>query len=87
MSTLSLDDLGPKVRRSLGLESGCVCAGRRTGFVASIPVFETHGPAIDEPVIGALPGAAWIETGLHQLRVSEIQLPVTADLKRSGNCR
>lgn len=75
MSTLSLDDLGPKMRRKLGLETPCNCACTRTNFLPSIPVVEIIRSDPTGQRTRALPGAAWLRTGLHRLRVppSEVQ--------------
>jgi len=73
MSTLSLEDLGPEMRRNLGLEPSCRCAGSTTAFVASIPVVEARKPGAPESVTSDPPGAAWLRTGLHRLRVPRLQ--------------
>lgn len=75
MSTLSLDDLGPKMRRELGLESPRRCTGGiacLATIVVTIPVIETAGPATREPEPDDIPGAAWLRNGLHRLRVPHI---------------
>lgn len=76
MSTLSLADLGPKMRHALGLENSCKHAGFRSECVATvvvtIPVIETAGPATPKPGPTDTPGAAWLRTGLHRLRVPPV---------------
>lgn len=67
MSTLSLADLGPRMRRRLGLAPTCPCIARLQ-HVASIPVIETAGRTDVAAVGGETPGAAWLRTGLHRLR-------------------
>ena len=68
MSTLSLADLGSKTRRTLGLEAMCHCA-EAVAWVAVIPVIETVLRPEPNPANRELPGAAWLDTGLHRLRV------------------
>lgn len=68
MSTLSLADLGANTRRALGLEALCNCA-QGVARVAVIPVIEVASRPEPEAANRELPGAAWLNTGLHQLRV------------------
>ena len=75
MSTLSLEDLGPKMRRELGLEAPCRCAGRKTNFVATIPVIEAGSRRAFRSASNDPPGAAWLRTGLHRLRIPVPQPP------------
>jgi len=79
MSTLSLEDLGPKMRRELGLEAWCPCGGMTKGSVASIPVIEAGPPRASKPAREDQPGAAWLRTGLHRLRIPA-PLPPTATI-------
>ena len=65
MSTLSLADLGPNMRRELGLEALCKCA-EGVAWVAVIPIIETVSRQQPGPVNRELPGAAWLKTGLHR---------------------
>ena len=69
MSTLSLDDLGPKMRRELGLDTPCVCMRVERGFVASIPGMEVSKRTACGSAGSDLPGAIWLRTGLHRLRI------------------
>lgn len=69
MSTLSLDDLDTRTRRVLGLGVACNCACTRSLYPAIIPVVETCGPTPTSTTPGNRPGAAWLRTGLHRLRV------------------
>ncbi len=69
MSTLALEDLGPNMRRALGLEARYRCAGMKTGVVATIPVIEASPPGASRSASDDPPGAAWLRTGLHRLRV------------------
>lgn len=73
MSTLSLADLGPKMRRELGLDASCSCNDARqtmpAAVVATIPCVETVGPSTPESSPDDAPGAAWLRTGLHRLRI------------------
>ena len=69
MSTLSLEDLGPKLRRELGLEASCHCSSTNLHPVALIPVVEVLGPPKLEICTFDGPGAAWLRNGLHHLRV------------------
>jgi len=80
MSTLSLEDLGPKMRRELGLEAACACARCRSGPALRLLVVETVKSAPPEPAEGGLPGAAWLETGLHRLRVPMVQASSAASV-------
>lgn len=69
MSTLSLADLGPKIRRKLGLYTPCVCKRMERGFVASIPVMEVSKRTACGSAGSDLPGWIWLRTGLHRLRI------------------
>ena len=71
MSTLSLEDLGPKMRRELGLEGSCHCSSTSLVRVALIPVVEVIGPLKHEICATNGPGAAWLRNGLHRLRVPQ----------------
>ena len=71
MSTLSLEDLGPKMRRELGLEASCHCSSTNLHPVALIPVVEVLGPPKHESCALDGPGAAWLRNGLHRLRVPQ----------------
>jgi hypothetical protein len=85
MSTLSLADLGPKMRRELGLETLCNCACSNTGMVASIPVIEASRSQVSEPAGDDPRGTAWLKTGLHRLRIPALQSPATAVANRQGD--
>ena len=69
MSTLSLADLGPKMRRQLGLDTPCVCPRMERGYVASIPVMEVNKRSACDSAESELPGATWLRSGLHRLRI------------------
>lgn len=69
MSTLSLADLGPRMQHELGFETPCLCAGSNIGCAARIPVIETGRCTEVKAPDGDPPGAAWLNTGLHRLRV------------------
>lgn len=73
MSTLSLDDLGPRMRQALGLDRSCgqACNTFQRGgqVVATIPVIEAVEPAVRARDHAGLPGETWLRTGLHRLRV------------------
>ncbi|MFO7762309.1 MAG: hypothetical protein R6V61_01085 [Wenzhouxiangellaceae bacterium] len=86
MSTLSLADLGPRMRRELGFEAPCRCARSSTGCVATIPVIETGSRAEPKPPDSELPGAAWLSTGLHRLRIPRKQARLAATVGDSGDC-
>jgi len=86
MSTLSLEDLGPKMRRELGLEAPCRCAGRKTNFVATIPVIEAGPPRASMSASENPPGAAWLRTGLHRLRIPAFQPPSATAGKYQEDC-
>jgi len=80
MSTLSLEDLGPNMRRELGLEASCHCANTGHARVASIPVLEmvleTDSNSPERETRSAEnPGAAWLRTGLHLVRIPRIAGP------------
>jgi len=84
MSTLSLEDLGPNMRRELGLEASCHCANTGHARVASIPVLgmvfetvvETDRESPEREARSAeSPGAAWLRTGLHLVRIPRIAGP------------
>jgi hypothetical protein len=75
MSTLSLEDFDTRMRRALGLEARCNCACTRTPFRAILPVIETCGPTPTPENTENLPGAAWLRTGLHRLRVPSGNVP------------
>jgi len=86
MSTLSLADLGPKTRRALGLEITCNCESSLGDFVASIPVIavEVARPRAPESPDRDLPGAVWLKTGLHRLRIPAVQSLANAVVDRPG---
>lgn len=69
MSTLSLADLGPKMRRELGLHAPCACTGSSSRFVAKIPVVEVGRRPAGNLAGNELPGECWMKTGLHRLRI------------------
>jgi len=69
MSTLSLDDLDPKMRRELGLDASCRCRSERNRLSAVIRVVEIRSKEHRMEPKSGQPGADWIESGLHRLRV------------------
>ena len=78
MSTLSLEDLGAKMRRQLGLEVSCHYRNAGLAPVALIPVVEVTGPPKREIYSSDGPGAAWLRNGLHRLRVPQHSLSRTS---------
>jgi hypothetical protein len=68
MTTLSLEDLDPSARRSLGLTAACAACRRSPGPGATIPIALIGGECGPEAQRPA-PGDAWLRTGLHLLRV------------------
>ncbi|MBS3822573.1 MAG: hypothetical protein KGY53_01600 [Wenzhouxiangellaceae bacterium] len=85
MSTLSLADLGPRMQHELGFEPPCRCARSNTGCVATIPVIETGSLSEAKPLNSELPGAAWLSTGLHRLRIPRKQARLAATVGDSGD--
>lgn len=82
MSTLSLADLGSKMRLELGLDASTDCttstihqlARVDKSVVAIIPIIDLAGPVSRKSPIDDSPGAAWLRTGLHRLRLPKRDL-------------
>ena len=76
MSTLSLADFSPGTRRALGLgppcehPESCARATFESRYVATIPVLVITNASKQKPGPADIPGAAWLRTGLHRLRVA-----------------
>ena len=70
MTTLSLEDLDAATLRALGLDAPCRHPGCRDPALPVIPVVRID-ERVDTRESPDGPGAAWLATGLHRLRVAE----------------
>jgi len=75
MTTLSLADLDPKMRRQLGLEEPCdrsrsPSTANPTVTLPVVKVSHTAAPCQRQP---QPPGAEWLKNGLHHLRIAAVK--------------
>lgn len=69
MSTLMLEDLNSNARRALGLNESRACSCTKPDRPAALRIVEIARLPEYRPTMTPVPGALWLNNGLHRLRV------------------